>query len=121
VVGVHLDFRPRIGIWSARKAGVLGLDSNEIGVTGCKALPIATASVIAPPSGYDKESPIASETKVRQGTREAWPSLGHNAETRHVSGQRSGSVMTDDAFDLSHVSTPAILPTGLVSNFKTCV
>jgi hypothetical protein len=102
-------------------AGVLGLNPNEAGVAGGEALPIASSGVVRPTGRNDKKRPVASEAKLGQGAWEIRPASGHDAETRHDTGQWSGGVMTHHTPDDSHVPAPAGPPARLFRDLEAGV
>jgi hypothetical protein len=120
-IGIHLDCWPRIGLRTAGQTGVLGLNPDEVRVACRKALPIATAGMVAPAGGNDKKRPIATKTKLCERAREIRSSIGHYSEAWHIPGKRSGSVMTYDAFDRPDVTAPTALPPWLYCDFQSGV
>src|SRR5438105_5464919 len=92
-------------------AGVFRLDADEMRVAGLLSVPLALARVIAAASGDHVEGAVASQSELRERSRQIRTAVDDRPQAWHVAAAPwSRGVMADHAFHGSDVAAAPGLP-----------
>lgn len=118
LVGIHLHFGPGKVI---AKSGVLGFDSDKVGVAVYKSLPNSHPGMIAPPGGNYIIGAIAPKTKLSEGSPQVGASVDEDIKAGHISILRSYSMVADDPGNSADVTPAPAFPTINYGDFQASV